>query len=168
MFPAGYGTSTIAKGKVRLAHLKRQARARRCADSTRRAGRQTDPAVDVRDRWARFDNLRAAPKGFGLALLGDILADRSARAGPNLPRTAGAVTESSNNMMAILIDPDAFGMADNLRRRYGQICRLGQSSPTRAACVESCAVSLGDPERRCASGTADAMAYGPIPAHGAS
>jgi len=87
-------------------------------------------------------------KGFGLALLGDILGGSFSGGGAYLPERE-VTSRILNNMMAILIDPDVFGAAEAFGMDVDKYTDWVKSSPP-APGVE--AVQLpGDPERRSAA-----------------
>lgn len=145
MFLLDMATSTIAMGKARVADLSGKPVPEGCViDAT--GAPTTDPAV-------MFDGSGGAlttfgqHKGFGLALLGDMLGGSFSGGGAYLPEreVEGNIT---NNMMAILIDPNVFGTAKAFGLDIDQYADWVKASPP-APGFE--AVQLpGDPERRCA------------------
>jgi len=108
MFLLDMATSTIAKGKARVAHLSGKAVPEGALIDAQ--GRPTtDPAVMFDDPMGALTTF-GMHKGFGLALLGDILGGSFSGGGAYLPERQ-VPSRIINNMMAILIDPDALGMA---------------------------------------------------------
>ena len=86
-------------------------------------------------------------KGFGLALLGDILGGSFSGGGAYLPEreVSGSIT---NNMLAILIDPNVFGMAEAFGVDMDSYADWVKASPP-APGVASVQFP-GDPERQSA------------------
>ena len=145
MFLLDMATSTIAKGKVRVAHLSGKDVPDGALSDAQ--GRPTnDPSV-------MFDGPLGAlttfgmHKGFGLALLGDILGGSFSGGGAYLPERQ-VPSRILNHMMAILIDPDAFGTGDAFRLDMDKYADWVKSSPP-APGVEAVQFP-GDPERRSA------------------
>lgn len=109
MFLLDMATSTIAKGKVRVAHLSGKPVAEGALiDAAGRA--TTDPAVMFEDPLGALTTF-GLHKGFGLALLGDILGGSLSGGGAYAPERQ-VPSRILNHMMAVLIDPDAFGTGD--------------------------------------------------------
>ena len=101
-------TSNIAHGKARVAYLSgKQAPENSLIDAT--GTPTTDPAVLFDDPLGALTTF-GAHKGFGLAMLGDLLGGSLSGGGAFLPDRIrdGRII---NNMLAILIDPDLFGGA---------------------------------------------------------
>jgi uncharacterized oxidoreductase len=146
MFLLDMATSTIAMGKARVANL---------SGKTVPEGSVIDAQGNpTNDPSVMFDEPTGAlttfgqHKGFGLALLGDILGGSFSGGGAYLPEreVTGRIL---NNMMAILIDPDVFGAAEAFGIDVDKYTDWVKSSPP-APGVE--AVQLpGDPERRSAA-----------------
>ena len=145
MFLLDMATSTIAKGKVRLAYLGGKP-APEGALLDAQGNPTTDPAVMFEDPLGALTTL-GMHKGFGLALLGDILGGSFSGGGAYLPERQ-VPSRIINNMMAILIDPDAFGMADDFAADMDRYTAWVKASPP-APGVEAVQFP-GDPERRCA------------------
>lgn len=106
MFLLDMATSTIAMGKARVANLSgKQVPEGSVIDS--QGDPTTDPAVMFNDPAGALTTF-GQHKGFGLALLGDILGGSFSGGGAYLPEreVQGRII---NNMMAILIDPNVFG-----------------------------------------------------------
>jgi uncharacterized oxidoreductase len=135
-------TSQIAHGKARVAHLSGNTVPEGALIDA--DGRPTrDPAVLFQDPKGALSTF-GAHKGFGLAMLGDLLG--GALGGG---QTAGAdrIEEGVivNNMLAILIDPDIFGGADAFfeeMRGYLDWVRSSPPAPGRDAVLIP-----GEPER---------------------
>ncbi len=106
MFLLDMATSTIAKGKARVAHLSgKPVLEGALIDATGRP--TTDPAVMFDDPLGTLTTF-GLHKGFGLALLGDILGGSLSGGGAYAPERQ-VPSRILNHMMAVLIDPDAFG-----------------------------------------------------------
>jgi uncharacterized oxidoreductase len=106
MFLLDMATSTIAMGKARVAHLGgREVPEGSVIDAD--GASTNDPAVLFDDRGGALTTF-GQHKGFGMALLGDILGGAFSGGGAYLPEreVPGSIT---NNMLAVLIDPDVFG-----------------------------------------------------------
>ena len=139
-------TSTIAMGKARVADL---------SGNTVPKGAVIDPAgVPTTDPSVMFADPSGSlttfgqHKGFGLALLGDILGGSFSGGGAYLP-TREATSRIFNNMMAILIDPDVFGGAEEFGIDVDKYTDWVKASPPAPGFD---AVQLpGDPERRSAA-----------------
>lgn len=146
MFLLDMATSTIAMGKARVANL---------SGKTVPEGSVIDAQGNpTNDPSVMFDEPTGAlttfgqHKGFGLALLGDILGGSFSGGGAYLPERE-VTSRILNNMMAILIDPDVFGAAEAFGIDVDKYTDWVKSSPP-APGVE--AVQLpGDPERRSAA-----------------
>lgn len=109
MFLLDMATSTIAMGKARVADLSgNQVPEGSVIDAN--GNPTTDPAVMFDDAGGSLTTF-GQHKGFGLALLGDILGGSFSGGGAYLPERE-AEANITNNMMAILIDPNVFGTAD--------------------------------------------------------
>jgi uncharacterized oxidoreductase len=145
MFLLDMATSTIAKGKVRVAHLS----GKTVPDGALidAAGRPTnDPAVMFDSPLGALTTF-GAHKGFGLALLGDILGGSFSGGGAFAPDRQ-VPSRIINNMMAILIAPDALGTGDAFNRDMDAYTAWVKGSPP-APGVEAVQFP-GDPERACA------------------
>lgn len=143
-------TSTIAHGKARVAYLaQKKVPWGALIDSE---GRETDdPAVMFEEPKGALTTF-GAHKGFGLAMLGDLLGGSFSGGGAHLP---GRVVEGRivNNMMAILIDPDVFGGAHGFFADLDAYVAWVKSSPP-APDGEGVMVP-GDPERRARAARAE-------------
>ena len=146
MFLLDMATSTIAMGKARVADLSGKPVPEGCViDAT--GAPTTDPSVMFDESGGALTTF-GQHKGFGLALLGDILGGSFSGGGAYLPEreVEGNIT---NNMMAILIDPDVFGTAEAFgidADRYRDWVKASPPAPGFDA------VQLpGDPERRSAA-----------------
>jgi uncharacterized oxidoreductase len=136
-------TSKIAFGKVRVAHNTGEV----VADGT-----LTDPAgVATNDPGTMFRDPRGAllpfgeHKGYGLALICEVLAGALVNGGGCVPGRQGRES-LINNMLSIILDPAALGDTDFFRSELDEITRYVKSSAP-AAGVD--AVMLpGDPERK--------------------
>lgn len=145
MFLLDMATSTIAKGKVRVAHLSgKQVPEGALIDA--QGGATTDPSVMFDDPLGALTTF-GMHKGFGLALLGDILGGSFSGGGAYLPERQ-VPSRILNHMMAILIDPNALGMADDFASDMDRYTDWVKSSPP-APGVEAVQFP-GDPERRSA------------------
>jgi uncharacterized oxidoreductase len=110
MFLLDMATSTIAMGKARVADLSgKEVPAGSIIDA--QGNPTTDPSVMFKDPAGSLTTF-GQHKGFGLALLGDILGGSLSGGGAYLPEreVSGRIV---NNMMAILIDPNVFGSAED-------------------------------------------------------
>lgn len=145
MFLLDMATSTIAMGKARVAHLSgKQVPEGSVIDA--QGNPTTDPSVMFDDAGGSLTTF-GQHKGFGLALLGDILGGSFSGGGAYLPERE-VEANITNNMMAILIDPDVFGRAEAFGIDVDKYTDWVKASPP-APGFE--AVQLpGDPERRCA------------------
>ncbi|MFY0648755.1 malate/lactate/ureidoglycolate dehydrogenase [Sulfitobacter geojensis] len=142
MFLLDMATSTIAMGKVRVADLSGKQVPEGCV--TDAAGNPTtDPSVMFNEPLGALTTF-GQHKGFGLALLGDILGGSFSGGGAYLPERE-VEAQILNNMMAILIDPDVFGTADAFGVDVDAYTDWIKSSPPAPGFD---AVQLpGDPER---------------------
>lgn len=145
MFLLDMATSTIAMGKARVADLSgNQVPEGSVIDA--QGNPTTDPSVMFNDAGGSLTTF-GQHKGFGLALLGDILGGSFSGGGAYLPEreTEANIT---NNMMAILIDPDVFGTAEAFGIDVDKYTDWVKASPPAPGFD---AVQLpGDPERRSA------------------
>ena len=152
MFLLDMATSTIAKGKARVAYL---------SGKTVPDGALIDAqGLPTNDPAVMFENPLGAlttfgmHKGFGLALLGDILGGSFSGGGAFAPERQ-VPSRIINNMMAILFSPDALGTGDDFARDMDRYTQWVKSSPPAPGVA---AVQFpGDPERRCAQ---DRQAHG--------
>lgn len=136
-------SSTIAHGKARVAYLS----GKMVPDGAlidARGNATNDPAVLFEDPVGALTTF-GGHKGFGLALLADILGGSFGGGGAYLPERV-APGRIINNMMAILIDPDVFGGADGFYADVAAYTAWVKASPP-APGVEAVMVP-GDPERK--------------------
>jgi len=145
MFLLDMATSTIAMGKARVANLSgNQVPAGSVIDA--KGNPTTDPSVMFDGAGGSLTTF-GQHKGFGLALLGDILGGSFSGGGAYLPERE-VEARITNNMMAILIDPDVFGTAEAFGIDVDQYTDWVKASPPAPGFD---AVQLpGDPERRSA------------------
>jgi uncharacterized oxidoreductase len=145
MFLLDMATSTIAMGKARVANLSgNQVPEGSVIDA--KGNPTTDPSVMFDGAGGSLTTF-GQHKGFGLALLGDILGGSFSGGGAYLPEreVEGSIT---NNMMAILIDPNVFGSAEAFGIDVDKYTDWVKASPPAPGFD---AVQLpGDPERRSA------------------
>lgn len=142
MFLLDMATSTIAMGKARVADLSgNQVPEGSVIDAQGKP--TTDPSVMFNEPCGSLTTF-GQHKGFGLALLGDILGGSFSGGGAYLPeREVGG--RILNNIMAILIDPNVFGAAEEFGIDVDKYTDWVKASPP-APGVK--AVQLpGDPER---------------------
>ena len=145
MFLLDMATSTIAMGKARVAHLSGKAAPEGALINA--AGEPTtDPAVMFDEPIGALTTF-GQHKGFGLALLGDMLGGSFSGGGAYSPERE-APSRIFNNMMAILIDPDVFGLVDEFNEDLDKYTDWVKASP--AAPGTSGVLFPGDPERRSA------------------
>ena len=152
MFVLDMATSTIAMGKARVAQL---------SGKPAPEGALIDAqGAPTRDPSVVFDGAGGAltafgqHKGFGLALLGDILGGSFSGGGAYAP-TREVPDRIVNNMMAILIDPNVFGLAESFGVDVDSYTDWVKASP---AAPDTSGVQFpGDPERR---STAERLANG--------
>ena len=145
MFLLDMATSTIAMGKARVANLSgKQVPEGSAIDG--KGNPTTDPSVMFDEKGGSLTTF-GQHKGFGLALLGDILGGSFSGGGAYLPERE---VESSitNNMMAVLIDPNAFGMANAFNMDVDKYIDWVKASPP--APGFNVVQVPGDPERRSA------------------
>ena len=145
VFLLDMATSAIAMGKARVAHLSGKP-APEGALIDKDGNPTTDPSVMFDDGGGALTTF-GGHKGFGLALLGDILGGSFSGGGAYLPERE-VPDRILNHMMAILIDPNVFGLAEAFgidRDRYADWVKASPAAPGFDQ------VELpGDPERRCA------------------
>lgn len=145
MFLLDMATSTIAMGKARVAHLSGAQVAKGCLIDAR-GNPTTDPSVMFEESGGSLTTF-GRHKGFGLALLGDILGGSFSGGGAYLPERE-VTSRIINNMMAILIDPNVFGLADQFGSDMDHYVDWVKASPPAPG---TDAVQMpGDPERRSA------------------
>lgn len=145
MFLLDMATSTIAMGKARVAHLSgNQVPDGSVIDA--KGNPTNDPSVMFDDAGGSLTTF-GAHKGFGLALLGDILGGSFSGGGAYLPERE-VEANITNNMMAILIDPDVFGTAEAFGIDVDKYTDWVKASPP-APGVDAVQVP-GDPERKSA------------------
>ncbi len=145
MFLLDMATSTIAMGKARVADLSgKQLPEGSVIDA--KGNPTSDPSVMFNDAGGSLTTF-GQHKGFGLALLGDILGGSFSGGGAYLPEREVAAN-ITNNMMAILIDPDVFGTAEAFGIDVDKYSNWVKASPPAPGFD---AVQFpGDPERRSA------------------
>jgi uncharacterized oxidoreductase len=137
-------TSTIAMGKARVADLSgKQVPMGSVIDS--QGNPTTDPSVMFQEPAGSLTTF-GQHKGFGLALLGDILGGAFSGGGAYLPEREVS-DRIINNMMAILIDPDVFGGAKEFGIDVDRYIDWVKASPP-AEGFDS-VLMPGDPERLC-------------------
>lgn len=146
MFLLDMATSTIAMGKARVADLSgKQVPEGSVIDPE--GNPTTDPSVMFSDPAGSLTTF-GQHKGFGLALLGDILGGSFSGGGAYVPERA-VPARIVNNMMAILIDPNVFGSAQDFGADVDSYTDWVKASPPAPGFD---AVQLpGDPERASAS-----------------
>ncbi len=145
MFLLDMATSTIAMGKARVADLSgKQVPEGAVIDA--QGNPTTDPSVMFNDPAGSLTTF-GQHKGFGLALLGDILGGSFSGGGAYLPERE-VDANITNNMMAILIDPNVFGTAEAFGIDVDKYTDWVKASPPAPGFD---AVQMpGDPERRSA------------------
>jgi len=142
MFLLDMATSTIAQGKVRVAHM----RGTEVPDNSlldAEGNPTNDPAVMFNEPKGALRTM-GLHKGYGLALIGDILAGAFSGGGAYLPDRV-VTSKVINNMLAILIDPNVFGGAEAFFGDMDDYTDWVKSSPP-SPDVES-VLFPGDPER---------------------
>lgn len=136
-------TSTIAHGKARVAHLAGEDVPDNCLIDAE--GNPTNnPAVMFEDPKGALTTM-GLHKGFGLALLCDILGGSLSGGGSYLPERV-APSRIINNMLAILIDPNVFGGADAFYEDIDKYTDWVKASPPAPGVDE--VMFPGDPERK--------------------
>jgi uncharacterized oxidoreductase len=144
MFLLDMATSTIAMGKARVADLSgKQVPEGAVIDAEGRG--TTDPSVMFSEPSGSLTTF-GGHKGFGLALLGDILGGSFSGGGAYSPEREVS-SQIINNMMAILIDPNVFGAAEAFGVDMDEYTDWVKASPP-APGFEAVQMP-GDPERRC-------------------
>lgn len=142
MFLLDMATSTIAMGKARVADLSGKQVPKGCVIDAQ-GNPTTDPSVMFSEPAGSLTTF-GQHKGFGLALLGDILGGSFSGGGAYLPERE-VTSRILNNMMAILIDPNVFDAAEDFGIDIDKYTDWVKASPP-APGVK--AVQLpGDPER---------------------
>lgn len=137
-------TSTIAMGKARVANLSgKQVPEGSVIDPHGKS--TTDPSVMFQEPTGSLTPF-GQHKGFGLALLGDILGGAFSGGGAYLPERE-VPDRIINNMMAILIDPDVFGEAKEFGIDVDKYIDWVKASPP--AQGFDAVLMPGDPERLC-------------------
>lgn len=143
MFLLDMATSTIAMGKTRVAYMKGVEVADDCLID--HMGNPTnDPAVMFEQPKGALRTM-GLHKGYGLALLCDILAGSFSGGGAYLPERV-VDARVINNMLAILIDPDVFGGAEAFFGDIDNYTDWIKSSPPAPGVDE--VMFPGDPERK--------------------
>lgn len=146
MFLLDMATSTIAMGKARVADLSgKQVPEGSVLDP--QGNPTTDPSVMFSVPTGSLTTF-GQHKGFGLALLGDLLGGSLSGGGAYLPEreVSGRIV---NNMMAILIDPNVFGSAEDFGIDMDRYTDWVKASPP-AKGFDGIQMP-GDPERKSAS-----------------
>jgi len=146
MFLLDMATSTIAMGKARVAHLK-GVPVPDGAIIDAKGNPTTDPSVMFDDPVGALATF-GMHKGFGLALLSDILGGSFSGGGAYLPERE-VPSRIINNMMAILIDPNVFGTASAFGLDMDKYTDWVKASPP-APGVDAVQFP-GDPERKSAT-----------------
>ena len=137
-------TSTIAMGKARVANLSgKQVPEGSVIDQ--QGNPTTDPSVMFQEPAGSLTPF-GQHKGFGLALLGDILGGAFSGGGAYLPERE-VPDRIINNMMAILIDPNVFGEAKEFGIDVDKYIDWVKASPP--APGFDAVLMPGDPERLC-------------------
>ena len=137
-------TSTIAMGKARVANLSgKQVPEGSVIDQ--QGNPTTDPSVMFQEPAGSLTPF-GQHKGFGLALLGDILGGAFSGGGAYLPERE-VPDRIINNMMAILIDPNVFGEAKEFGIDVDKYIDWVKASPP--APGFDAVLIPGDPERLC-------------------
>ena len=152
MFLLDMATSTIAMGKVRVAHLSGKT-VPEGALMDAQGHQTTDPGVMFGDPIGALTTF-GMHKGFGLALLGDLLGGALSGGGGYAPERE-VPSRVINNMFAILVDPAGFGTADMFKAEMDRYTAWVKASPP--APGTGGVQFPGDPERR---STADRLAHG--------
>ena len=135
-------TSQIAMGKARVAHLSgKPVPPGSVIDAT--GAPTTDPAVMFEEPKGALTTM-GAHKGFGLAILCDILGGSFSGGGANLPER---VVEGRiiNNLFAIVFDPDVYGGAAEMGLDIDAYTQWVKSSPPGPG--SDGVLFPGDPER---------------------
>ena len=144
MFILDMATSTIAMGKARVANLSgKQVPEGSVIDP--QGNPTTDPSVMFQEPAGSLTPF-GQHKGFGLALLGDILGGAFSGGGAYLPERE-VPDRIINNMMAILIDPNVFGEAKEFGIDVDKYIDWVKASPP--APGFDAVLMPGDPERLC-------------------
>ena len=137
-------TSTIAMGKARVANLSGQ-QVPEGSVIDQQGKPTTDPSVMFQEPAGSLTPF-GLHKGFGLALLGDILGGAFSGGGAYLPERE-VPDRIINNMMAILIDPNVFGEAKEFGIDVDKYIDWVKASPP--ATGFDAVLMPGDPERLC-------------------
>lgn len=146
MFLLDMATSTIAMGKARVADLSGN-EVPEGAVIDAQGNPTRDPSVMFNDKGGSLTTF-GQHKGFGLALLGDILGGSFSGGGAYLPERQ-IEASITNNMMAILIDPNVFGTGEAFGIDVDAYTDWVKASPPAPGFD---GVQLpGDPERRSAA-----------------
>lgn len=143
MFLLDMATSTIAMGKTRVAYMKGVEVADDCLID-HQGNSTNDPAVMFEQPKGALRTM-GLHKGYGLALLCDILAGSFSGGGAYLPERV-VDARVINNMLAILIDPDVFGGAEAFFGDIDSYTDWIKSSPPAPGIDE--VMFPGDPERK--------------------
>ena len=143
MFLFDMATSTIAMGKARVAYNKGV----EVPDNSlvdHEGNPTNDPAVMFEEPIGALRTM-GQHKGFGMALICDILAGSFSGGGAFLPERI-VPSRVVNNMLAILIDPNVFGGAENFFGDIDNYADWVKSSPPATGVDE--VMFPGDPERK--------------------
>ena len=136
-------TSKVAFGKIKVARNKgKPAPEGALLDST--GAPTTDPAVMFAQPMGALLPF-GEHKGYGLALMCDLLAGALAGGGTNRPETQVSDT-IINSMLSIIIDPAALTNAAGWQAEADALCDWVKSSPARAGFED--VMVPGEPERR--------------------
>jgi hydroxycarboxylate dehydrogenase B len=143
MFLFDMASSTIAMGKARVAYNKGV----EVPDNSlidHEGNPTNDPAVMFEEPIGALRTM-GLHKGFGMALISDILGGSFSGGGAFLPERI-VPSRVVNNMLAILIDPDVFGGADTFFSDIDNYTDWVKSSPPAPGVDE--VMFPGDPERK--------------------
>lgn len=138
-----FATSKIAMGKVRVAFNKGvEVPPEALIDAEGRPTR--DPGVMFREPRGALLTM-GQHKGYGLAMICDILAGALTGGGAYLPERAGRGA-IQNNMLCVILDPNVFGDAEGFRREIDAYVAWVKASPPQPGVDE--VLAPGDPERK--------------------
>lgn len=138
-----FATSKIAMGKVRVAYNKGvEVPPEALIDHEGRPTR--DPGVMFREPPGALLPM-GQHKGYGLAMICDILAGALTGGGTYLPERGQRAT-IQNNMLTLIVDPNVFGDAEAFRREIDAYVAWVKASPPTAEAGE--VMAPGDPERK--------------------
>jgi uncharacterized oxidoreductase len=138
-----FATSKIAMGKVRVAYNKGvEAPPGALIDHRGRPTR--DPGVMFREPRGALLSM-GEHKGYGLAMICDVLAGALTGGGAYLPERSARET-IQNNMLTVIVDPNVFGDAEGFRREIDAYVAWVKASPPQEGVGE--VMAPGDPERK--------------------